>query len=161
MTAQTPECLWYRGVELALCTEPLKMFSGVSLVQSPYEYHSTSLWRGYVGTWAIESVRLYLKAMQRCKRVDGKLTNVGLEDLFPGYPDGVFAHWFTGELRCPRGALLKYVHGGYLSIYEEDLFIRVQRGVVIDERVVRNGTADPGESTGYRVSAWTEFGTGD
>jgi hypothetical protein len=157
MTAQTPENLIYQGEQLTVCTEPLARFPGIYPVQPPYEYPSTSLWRGYIGTWSIESDRLYLKALQRWRHEDGQLTVVGLEDLFPGYPNGVFAHWFTGELRCPRGALLKYVHGGYLSKYEEDLFISVKRGVVIDERIVRNGTAAP--DTGDLTTAQTIFGT--
>lgn len=149
MTAQTPETLIYRGEKLALCSEPLKHFPGVSPVKTPYYCPSTSLWRGYVGTWAIESDRLYLQSLSRAKQVSGQDAYVGIADLFPGFSEGVFAHWYTGVLRCPRGALLKYVHGGYLSVYEEDLFIRVQRGVVVAERIVRNGTAASGSEDGY------------
>jgi hypothetical protein len=87
--------------------------------------------------------------------------DAGMEKLFPGYLNGVFAHWYTGELRCPRGALLKYVHGGFHSVYEEDLFLRVQRGVLIDERIVRNGTAPPNAESGYLIKAWTTFGIED
>jgi hypothetical protein len=159
MTAQSPETLIYQGEELRLCTEPLARFPGISPIQPPYEYPSTALWRGYIGTWAIEADRLYLKSLQRWKHVDGQTVVVGVEDLFPGYSDGVFAHWFSGILRSPRGALLKYVHGVYLSTYEEDLFISVKRGVVIDERIVRNGAAAPGADAGYRINAWTTFGT--
>lgn len=159
MTAQTPEKLIYKGAALSLCTEPLASFPGISPVRPPYHYPSTSLWRGYVGTWAIESDRLYLKSLQRWKIIGDKRVAVGIEDLFPGYSDGVFAHWFTGELRCPRGALLKYVHGGYHSAYEEDLLLRVQRGVVTEERIVRNGTAAPDAHDGYLITASTTFGT--
>jgi hypothetical protein len=149
MTAQTPETLIYQGEKLALCVEPLAHFPGISPVKAPYFYPRTSLWRGYIGTWAIESDRLYLKSLSRAKQVSGQDAHVGIEDLFPGFPDGVFAHWYTGILRCPRGALLKYVHGGYLSTYELDLFLRVQTGVVVEERVVQNGTANIGSQDGY------------
>lgn len=159
MTAQTPEKLIYQGEQLTLCTEPLAYYPGIRPVQHPYDYPSTSLWRGYIGTWAIESDRLYLKALQRWKHVAGQRVAVDIEDLFPGYQDGVFAHWFTGELRCPRGALLKYVHGGYLSTYEEDLFISVKHGVVTEERIVRNGTAAPDAHEGYRITVQTIFRT--
>jgi hypothetical protein len=161
MTAQTPEKLIYEGSELALCSEPLALFPGVERVEAPYFAPSTALWRGYVGTWAIESDRLYLKSLRRAKRVAGQGVNVGIEDLFPGFPDGVFAHWYTGELRCPRGALLDYVHGGYFSVYEEDLFFRVQRGVVVEERIVRNGTASLASEVGYVLGAATNVGLGD
>lgn len=89
-----------------------------------------------------------------CQR---QVREVGLGHLFPEYPDGVFAHWYTGELRCPRGALLKYAHGGFLSVYEEDRFFLVQRGVAIGERVVQNGTAKPGAVHGYAIGAMTTW----
>jgi hypothetical protein len=161
MTAQTPERLVYQGNILSLCSEPLEHFPGISPVEWPYYFPNTSLMRGYLGTWAIESDRLYLKALQRRMRESGRSVDAGLEQLFPGFPDGVFAHWYTGELRCPRGALLKYVHGGFASVYEEDLFLRVQRGVLIDERIVRNGTAPPNAEVGYQINAWTTFGIED
>ena len=72
--------------------------------------------------------------------------------------DGVFAHWFTGELRCTRGKLLKYVHGGYASSYEQDLFIDVVRGVVVAERLVVNGVAEPDATEGYTIAASTSTG---
>jgi hypothetical protein len=115
-------------------------FSGSTL---KFQYTCTALWRGYVGTWSIENDRLYLVKLSGNVVTDGQEHAVGLKALFPDYPDGVFAHWFTGELRCPSGALLNYVHGGYGSTYERDLFFRVQRGVVLEERLVVNGQAEP------------------
>ena len=70
----------------------------------------------------------------------------------------MFAHWFTGELRCTRGKLLKYVHGGYASSYEQDLFIEVVRGVVVAERLVVNGVAEPDATEGYTIAASTSTG---
>lgn len=157
MTAQTPERLSYQGNILSLCSEPLAHFPGLMLPTWVYVMPNTSLSRCYVGRWEIESDRLYLKKLQFWKQENDVVTERGIEDFFPGYPDGVFAHWYTGELRCPRGALLQYAHGGYRSIYEEDLFLRVQRGVLIEERIVRNGTAAPGTEAGYRINAVTSF----
>jgi hypothetical protein len=157
VTAQTPENLIYRGDTLSLCSEPLAHFPGISDQLGGYVLPNTALSRCYLGTWEIELDRLYLKKLQRWKKETDVVRECGIEDLFPGYPDGVFAHWYTGELRCPRGALVKYVHGGYASIYEEDLFLRVQHGVVIEERVVRNGTAPPDAKAGYRINAMTSY----
>lgn len=159
MTAQTPENLIYKDRLLPLCSEPLKHFPGVSPLEWPYFARSSSaLSRGYHGTWEIASDRLYLRALSRLKRYQGAKIDVGIEDLFPGHPDGVFAHWYAGDLRCPRGALLNYVHGGFASTYEEDLFLTVQHGVVIGERVIRNGTAPPDAKAGYVIKGHTFFG---
>ena len=143
MTAQFTERLLLRGEKLALCTEPLAPYLESDANQITFDAETSACWRGYQGIWAIESDRLYLVKLQ-----GGSVTNAGwversLADLFPEYPDGVFAHWYTGELRCSKGQLLNYVHGGYASQYEQDLFIEVVRGVVVSERLEVNGVAEP------------------
>jgi len=149
VTAQASERLIYKGERLSLCTEPLGPFIQNNGLHYKFDVTSTALWRGYIGTWTIDQDRLYLVA------IDG---SVGMNKLFPGFSDGVFAHWYTGTLRCPQGALLKYVHGGFGSVYEEDLFFDVNKGVVTSERLVRNGTAAPEASKGYTLAAATSIG---
>ena len=78
--------------------------------------------------------RLYLVGL-RGKLKDG--ADARLETFFPGYCERVFAHWFCGTIRAPQGRLIKYVHGGYASTYERDLFIKCDRGV-IQEVLVRS-----------------------
>lgn len=124
-----------------LCSEPLGTFLENSGSTVKFHGTSTALWRGYVGTWSIEADRLYLTGLQGHVLKDGRELEVELDALFPDYSKGVFAHWFTGELRCPSGQRLNYVHGGFNSTYERDLFLRVQRGVVVEERNVVNGVA--------------------
>lgn len=161
MSTQTPERLFYQGARLQLCSEPLAYFPGLMLPTWVYIMPKTSLSRCYLGTWGIESDRLYLKKLQYWKKEGDVVTERNIEDLFPNYQDGIFANWYSGEVRCPRGALLKYVRGGFNSVYEEDLFLRFQRGVLIEERIVRNGTAAPGAEAGYRINAMTTFGSED
>jgi len=167
MTAQCSEYLLLRGERLSLCTQPLAPYLETGGNPIKLDAASTACWRGYVGTWAIEGGlkgaleggfegdRLYLVKLKGTSRTEAGWLERSLADLFPDYPDGVFAHWFTGELRCPRGKLLKYVHGGYASRYEQDLFINVVRGVVVGERVVINGVAEPDATDGYTVAAST------
>ena len=52
--------------------------------------------------------------------------------------------------------MLNYVHGGYASQYEQDLFIEVVRGVVVSERLVVNGVAEPdlsGKPTSIEINS--------
>ena len=149
MTAQATERLIYKGEKLSLGNEPLGPFIQNNRLSYKFDVTSTALWRGYIGTWTIEQNRLYLIS------ING---SVDMEKLFPGFSGGVFAHWFTGKLRCPQGALLKYVHGGFGSVYEEDLFFDVAKGVVTNERLVRNGTAAPDASKGYTLATATSIG---
>lgn len=159
MTAQVSEKLIYKSQQLNLCAEPL--FTYLETIRSDLKFvaHSSSNWRGYVGTWCIEDGRLYLAKLNGTVRNGDAERTIDLGYLFPDYPDGVFAHWFSGELRCVQGGLLKYVHMGYSSTYEKDLFIHIQNGVVMGDREIVNGVAETGKSDGYVLAAATTFGT--
>jgi hypothetical protein len=41
-------------------------------------------------------------------------------------------------LNVPRGEMLEYVHMGYLSVFEEELHISIERGVVTGRHVIDN-----------------------
>ena len=149
MNALLSEHLILRGKKMVLETQPLRGFFQIN--GHPCGLGGHPRWRGYAATWEIQDGHLYLVA------VDGG-QYVGLDTLFPDYPDGVFAHWYTGELRCPMGGLLEYVHGGYASRYEMDLFLKIDKGVLVSDRIVNNGSAEPDSPQGYRINAMTTFG---
>lgn len=96
---------------------------------------STACWRGYEGTWEIRDGRFHLVAVRGRYRLEA------------GPP--LFADWFTGVLRVPRGEMLQYVHMGYGSVYEEELHVKIEAGVVVASRVVDNRIQeiDPGDLT--------------
>ncbi len=50
----------------------------------------------------------------------------------------VFAEWFSGEIRVPMGEMLEYVHMDYYSVYEKDLFITMENGIVIGQTTKSN-----------------------
>lgn len=136
MTAQVPERLMYAGETHRLAKASLEDYFRLSGTRSPFQWPHTALWRGYVGTWEILDNRLYLLALE------GHLDNGAqgsLATIFPGYPDRVFAHWFTGHLRVPQGKLLEYQHAGFASRYEQELIFEVDRGVISDSWVKVNG----------------------
>jgi hypothetical protein len=143
MTAQVSEALIYGGKERMMFTTPLDPYlraNGLSFV-SPH----TACWRGYEGTWEIKGSEpnegLYLVALQAHRSYEDI---AGLEDIFPGFSNGVFAHWFSGEIRLPQGNLLKYIHGGYASTYEYDLFLEIKKGLVVNKRAVHNSVDQDG-----------------
>jgi|CryBogDrversion2_7_1035282.scaffolds.fasta_scaffold24592_2 hypothetical protein len=156
MTAQITEKLIYEGERYAMCTNPLDVYLSLSDLGIEFESTSTALWRGYVGTWEIKDDRLYLI------KLNGTLnggSEADLETVFPGYPNRVFAHWFSGEVRIPQGKILNYVHMGYGSTYERDLLITIADGVVTRSTVQENGVSDdPAAKEGYSIGAMTNFG---
>lgn len=133
--AQVPECLIHQGEVYAMTCEPLgAYFERVGHTPS-FLADPTSPWRGYVGDWELVDGRLYLVKI-RARYEDGD--PVRLSDLFPGFHDRVFAHWFSGDVRVPRGELLDAVHAGHTSLYERDLFFRMDCGVVARSWVCQN-----------------------
>jgi len=140
MTAQATETLHYRGRMLPLCTEPLAPYLKTGQPRIGLRGTCSACWRGYVGEWEIEDRRLYLVGLSDPWGNDSDLT---LAALFPGDADGVFAHWYSGELRCWLGRELEYVHGGYGSTYECDLYLLIEGGVLTGERLVFNDSELP------------------
>ena len=156
MTAQAAEILHYKGRELDLCAEPLDLYLANNDIKFDSESISTACWRGYIGEWLIENRRLYLIGISN---LDDK--PIALSKIFPDNPKRVFAHWVTGELRCPEGKLLNYIHMGYASLHERDLFLEFRQGELIAERLVYNGESrDPDAPAGYGPGAWTTMPSG-
>ena len=77
---------------------------------------------------------LYLKDIRA--KVDNQ--TVGLDYLFPGHSGRVEAKWFSGSLRVPIGAVQRYIHQGYASVYEEELFITIKGGKVVNKELIDN-----------------------
>ena len=143
MTAQFSESLIYNGKQLPMCTNPL----GLYLAQTGLQFVSpnTANWRGYRGTWEVKGnseneQRLYLIRLAANKSYEEVLS---LKDVFPDSPKGVFAHWYSGAVRCPQGNQIKYVHMGYSSVYEYDFFLEFKRGVLINKYVIHNTLEEP------------------
>lgn len=157
MTAQIAERLIYKGADVAMCTNPLDDYFAMGGVNPGFKSNSTALWRGYVGSWEITDERLYLIGLKGTL-ADG--TEVSLASVFAGYPNRVFAHWYSGLLRIPQGKQLQYVHMGYGSTFERDLILEVDRGLLVATRVRHNGTADSENSPeGYEIGAMTLYPT--
>ena len=155
MTAQIAEKLNYEGRKLSMCSEPLRAFFALGGYQPAFQSNSSALWRGYVGEWDIKDKRFYMIGL-RGVLVDG--TDASLESVFPGFPDRVFAHWYSGTIRIPQGKILEYVHMGYGSTYESDLMIDIEKGVVVSAQVIHNGVSEEdGGAEGYGIGGMTVF----
>ena len=153
MTAQIAENLLYQGEQFRMCSTPLSDFFAQGGFKPDFSITCTALWRGYVGQWQILGDRLYLVALSG-HLVDGR--EVSLETVFPGFPKRVFAHWYSGTLRVPQGRRLEYVHMGFGSIYDSDLLLQVDQGVLLASRVCQNGVSESGSAReGYGVEAIT------
>ena len=155
MTAQIAENLLYQGEQVAMCTNPLSDYFAAGGFNPRFESNCTALWRGYIGSWEIVDDRLYLVGLEGTLE-DG--TEATLGTVFPDFPERVFAHWYSGTLRVPQGRQLEYVHMGYGSRFERDVFLDIERGVVVKTQVRQNGVAQSNDAPeGYSVGAMTLF----
>jgi len=152
MTAQIAERLIFEGQEHPLLSNPLTDYFELGGIKPDFQATSSANWRGYVGTWEVVGDRLYLVALRGWLR-NGQEAN--LETVFPGFPDRVFAHWFTGKLRIPQGKRLQYVHMGYGSTYERDVILSLRNGVLVGQETIVNGLAEADAPEGYGVGAQT------
>lgn len=153
MTAQTGDELIYEGRKVCMSSEPLGDYFVFSGNKPEFQITCTALWRGYIGTWEIINDRLYLVGLSEALMYGEEAT---VETIFPGYPDRVFAHWYTGTLRIQEGELLDYVHMGYASTYERDRFLKVEKGVIAGSRVRQNSVVEgSGGAEGFDIGALT------
>lgn len=139
MTAQFPDCIRITGRKQHLYATPLDQYFELAGIEPDFETPSTALWRGYVATWEIVEDRLYLIDVE--SHLPGDRTGT-LGDLFPGFPDRVFAHWYHGDLRIPQGPEVGYIHAGFGAIHESMLCITVRGGVVTGRRVEQRSAED-------------------
>lgn len=137
MTAQASERLIYKGKEVSITAEPLRTYlqhrKDISFL-SP----SSDCWRGYYGRWELRNNRLYLIDL---KGYTAPFKEVGLSHLFPN-EEAVFAKWFSGEIRIPQGRLLEYVHQSHASVYEKDVFLVFEEGVLTRQYETDNAAAN-------------------
>jgi hypothetical protein len=119
MTAQFSEILHHKGETLSMRVTPLSDYFVLMGISPDFQDTSTACWR----------IRADYK--------DGTVVTLG--SLFPGYDSRVFAHWYSGLLSIPQGDLVEYVHMGFASVYERDLLISVEQGMIVDTQVRVNG----------------------
>lgn len=87
----------------------------------------TALWRGYVATWKLENNNLYLVRLQT------DYCNIPKDiDLTKEFGSNkVFAKWYSETLIRPKGERLNYIHMGYNSIYEENIYYTFKNGKLV------------------------------
>jgi len=138
MTAQVHEILIFNGKEssMAFCPPiPETLDTVIKLSDDEVEKQikngkidddifSTACWRGYIGTWEIKDGKFYLKD------IVGRYKKVSKHPLF--------AKWFSGVIRIPKGNILQGVHMGFGSVYENEIHIKIENGTIIKQREIGN-----------------------
>jgi len=143
MTAQIGDRIFINNIEHTLACEPLSRFLYDNKIEKLFSAVSTACYRGYFATWEINDGKIYLLDVEAPRPISRKKQNESLEPisakqkLFPGQSE-VFGYWITGKLKVQSGEILEYVHDGYESIYETDIILGFENGVLIDEKTINN-----------------------
>lgn len=145
MTAQIADAITIDGVQQMLFTEPLSAWFA-SAPKPSFVPDSTANWRGYVASWEIRDGRLFLTSLKGEICDDPAFTGwacqkrrpASLADLFAKAKPPIFAEWYSGTLRVPLGAQIKYQHMGYESVFEFDLLLTIEKGRVVTTTTIDN-----------------------
>lgn len=175
-TGQMPEILIIEGEEHNMYSTPLKEWlmpkekegqEALRYARSFSVFHS-GCWRGYQGRWKIDGDLLILTKIT--PQGIAQPTKDGEEHKFKGrslfFPDWLpkseklpmKATWFSGTLRIPLGEELRYVHMGFGTIYEKDLFIELKEGKVVSKKTVNN--KDTFDTSSEADLQWIALGGG-
>ncbi len=141
MCHQTGERITYDDKNLSMFSEPLESYFSDEHPRPNFYARLTSCYRGYVGSWKIEENRLYLLELDgdiisECPSGEVKYRPIDLIDVLTASESPVFANWYSGELRIVDGKCTSYIHAGYLSSYETEIILNVEKGVVIDTQSI-------------------------
>jgi hypothetical protein len=136
MTAQIHEELILEGKKTSMAFCPpiptdhpkIKTVSEEEMLKKPGIFFSTACWRRYQGTWELKDGKFYLVKLEGRYKLNSWTR--------------VFADWVTAVLRIPEGELLHYVHMGFGLVYEFERHIKLENGIVVDERVRHNRKKD-------------------
>jgi len=128
MTAQIGDRIYIENKEYTLACEPLSRFLYDNKIKKLFRTASTACFRGYWATWKLEDSKIYLldveapRPLSRKKQNESKEPIPAMQKLFPGQTN-VFAYW---------------VNDFYESIYETDIFLKFENGILIDEEIISN-----------------------
>ena len=148
-TAQASDILIFENEIKELFTNPLdQLFLQKEEVRNKFDkifsnYKAlipTACWRGYIAKFAIKNDYLYVidvfitisvSPKDKSEVFDTEKISIFSELFETDIP--VVCDFFTGVLTIPQGNMINYIHGGYLSEFEEYILIKVNSGKIIEQ----------------------------
>lgn len=145
-TAQAPDKIWYEGKLYSMQTNPMEPYFAKNPGKRPKtKLMLSSLSRGYVATFELVDGDLYLRDFEvlTLESPNGPLDTMrsGMRSVIGEIvPAGqkMKIDWFDGLLVLIHGKPVDYVHGGYLSTYENYILIEIAAGDLKQARTFDN-----------------------
>jgi hypothetical protein len=124
MTKQRHERLILNGEKCSMAFCPPIPENLDNIIARRRYISSTACWRGYIGEWEIKEGKFYLN------KISGRLKKVDAEPIF--------AEWFSGVIRIPKGEVILGVNMGFGWVYEKEIHIKIVKGIVVKQRQISN-----------------------
>lgn len=130
--------------------ENLKPLEGKNL----YEYSVKSELKKLIGKKNKKKYEKTILSITKLPRQKANLSRLFKDKVSSGM---VFADWFNGDLTIPKGKMIEYVHMGYMSRYEKELVLTIEKGKLTDaiEYDYRTSEIDEGygvfQATSYSI----------
>ena len=143
MTHQVGETIMVNGSPYSSHARPLEPW--IRAVGFPHEldWSCSALRRGYLGTWEIRDGMLLLTDISY---LHDRTVWLSLEACFPGHPNGVLAHWYTGTLTASSISTfpkIRQLYPGWTHDAVADLRISIRKGQVLSREVVTEEEEEP------------------
>ncbi len=139
-TGQIPDLLLYEKDTLDLFNNPLtqyfEKFGKRDIPGVKNDCHSSACWRGYQATWLLQNDSLFLVRITSCCNYPDGPTEGDLKAMFG--KKIVFASWYNGTLRIPRGEIWDYADMGYNATYEYEERLHIESGKLIGKDIHSN-----------------------
>lgn len=104
MTMQRQDTLFYKGEGNIIFSQPLEKYFELNTRPNFRSLDSSLFIRGYFADWKIENEKLFLIDFTGYQIGSNWAEYVyGLNDLFKGVDQPVFAEWFSGDILIPYG----------------------------------------------------------
>jgi hypothetical protein len=143
LTHQTPDLLIIESDTVKIFSNPLEAIFNDDY-QRPDDIFgddcgSTSCWRGYIGLWQLSRDSLFLNDILSCCSEES-LDEKELSELTQGrFQNGrAFADWVSHKILIPIGERLYYEHMGYNSVYEKEVHLDFENGILVKTDTLSN-----------------------
>lgn len=143
-TAMAPDIIYINGEKWNLLERPIKADPALharlnEFLPKSHRVINTANFDGYTGYWILKENQLYLQKIE-VEMVNEKTGEIymrkysaeALKNTFaPHYTQyGIYAQWFTGEIRAGKGRVVKFENWGFNRNYEEEYVMNIKNGEV-------------------------------
>ena len=150
-TAQEGNVIFIDGEEWMLLGEPIMadsvLFQRMKAVLPKDRSWTTANWDGYTSYWSLKQGHLYLDKItvkffnnETKETLQEEISKKEMEELFKSYMKNgnIEGSMFSGKLRVAKGACISYVHMGFESRFEEEIFFTMDKGKVTERKDYHN-----------------------